>query len=229
MSQPWPESASTRTFARTVLVVEDNDFMRGLISDSLELRGFSVASAASAVDARRLLDRLDPDAVILDIDLGSGPTGLDMAEVIRAKASDVAILFLTSLPDPRFAGKADASVQKNVAYLNKHLLTDTDTLVEALEAVLTERGLSRFRHNELDSRPLANLSRTQIQVLQLLAEGKTNQQIADIRKRSLAATSSAVTRTLEAIGISETADQNVRVAAAVEYVNKVGLTRPILP
>ena len=225
MSQAWPESSSSRAFARTILVVEDNDFMRGLISDSLELRGFSVAAAASAVDARRLLDRLDPDAVILDIDLGAGPTGLDLAEMIQAKASDVAILFLTSIPDPRFAGKSDSSVQKNVAYLNKNLLKDTGVLIDALEAVLTERSLSSYRHNELDSRPLSKLSRTQIQVLQLLAEGKTNQQIADIRKRSLAATSSAVTRTLEAIGISETADQNVRVAAAVEYVSKVGLAR----
>lgn len=221
MSQPWTESAPVRNFARTVLVVEDNDFMRALISDSLELKGFSVTSAASAADAKRLIHAVDPDAIVLDIDLGPGPTGFDIADMLKSQASEVAILFLTSIPDPRFAGRDEKAVYKNAAYLNKHLLEDTSVLVDALEAVLTERGVREFRHDELDNRPLANLSRTQIQVLQLLAEGKTNQQIADIRKRSLAATSSAVTRTLEAIGVDADAEQNVRVAAAIAYASNV--------
>jgi DNA-binding NarL/FixJ family response regulator len=58
-------------------------------------------------------------------------------------------------------------------------------------------------------------------VLQLLAEGKTNQQIADIRQRSLAATESSITRTLEALGIATDAEQNVRVAAAMRFAGVV--------
>ena len=212
-----------RRFKRSVVVVEDDNFVRSLVADSLEGSGFAVSTAATAADAKRLIDAVDPDAVVLDVDLGPGPTGFDIADMLKAQASDVAILFLTSIPDPRFAGRDEKAVYKNAAYLNKHLLKDTSVLVRALEAVLTERGVSSFRHHELEERPLANLSRTQIQVLQLLAEGKTNQQIADIRKRSLAATSSAVTRTLDAIGIDAEAEQNVRVAAAIKYVGSVGL------
>lgn len=208
-------------FKRSVVVVEDDNFVRSLVADSLEGSGFNVSTAATAADAKRLINAVDPDAVVLDIDLGPGPTGFDIADMLKAQASDVAILFLTSIPDPRFAGRDEKAVYKNAAYLNKHLLEDTSVLVDALEAVLTDRGVSEFRHHELDDRPLANLSRTQIQVLQLLAEGKTNQQIADIRKRSLAATSSAVTRTLEAIGVDANAEQNVRVAAAIAYASNV--------
>lgn len=208
-------------FKRSVVVVEDDNFVRSLVADSLESSGFNVSTAATAADAKRLINAVDPDAVVLDIDLGPGPTGFDIADMLKAQASDVAILFLTSIPDPRFAGRDEKAVYKNAAYLNKHLLEDTSVLVDALEAVLTDRGVSEFRHHELDHRPLANLSRTQIQVLQLLAEGKTNQQIADIRKRSLAATSSAVTRTLEAIGVDADAEQNVRVAAAIAYASNV--------
>ena len=62
-----------------------------------------------------------------------------------------------------------------------------------------------------------------MQVLKLLAAGKTNQQIANERKRSLGATESAITRTLEAIGIDGDAEINVRVAAAMKYAALVGV------
>lgn len=209
------------TFSRSVVVVEDDAFMRSLLADSLDKAGFEVSTAASAADAKRLIKVVNPDAVVLDIGLGPGPDGFDLAENIRKLTPDIAIVFLTTMPDPRFAGRDDKAVYPNAAYLNKHLLSDSNTLVEALEAVLTERGVTGFRHHEAADRPLVNLSKTQIQVLQLVAQGKTNQQIADIRKRSLAATESAITRTLEALGIDARAEQNVRVAAAMRYVGVV--------
>jgi len=209
-------------YKRSVVVVEDDSFLRSLIADAIEAAGFSVSTAPNAADARRVINAIDPDAVVLDIDLGNGPTGFDIADSIRSQSEDTSIVFLTALPDPRFAGRENNAVYKNAAYLNKHLLEDTDTLIAALEAVLTERSISAFRHHEDENRPLAHLSRTQIQVLQLLAEGKTNQQIADARKRSLAATESAITRTLEALQIESSADINVRVVAAREYMTSVG-------
>lgn len=219
-----PAAAKTELFTRSVVIVEDDAFLRSLLADSLEKAGFDVSTAASAADAKRIIRVVDPDAVVLDIDLGPGPNGFDIADNLRKAAKDVAIVFLTSLPDPRFAGRDEKAVYKNSAYLNKHLLSDTMTLVDALESVLTERGVKRYRHHELDDRPLVNLSRTQIQVLQLIAEGKTNQQIADLRQRSLAATESAVTRTLEALGVDAQAEQNVRVTAAMRYASVVQST-----
>ena len=203
------------------MVVEDEGFLRSLLADSIEQAGFEVFTAANAADARRTISAVDPDAVVLDIDLGNGPTGFDIADTLRSKSEDTAIVFLTSMPDPRFVGREAKDVYKNAAYLNKNMLEDTNTLIAALEAALTDRDVSDYRHHEMEDRPLAKLSRTQIQVLQLLAEGKTNQQIADIRQRSYAATESAITRTLEALDIDSSAEINARVAAAREYMKQV--------
>lgn len=211
-------------YKRTVLVVENDDFLRSLIADSLENSGFQVATASNGLDAKRLITSVDPDALILDIDLGAGPTGLDVAAQVTLITPEVGIVFLTDLPDPRFA-RDQHEVKKNQAYLNKKLLSDSMVLVEAIEAVLMETGVEKFRHDKLAERPLANLSRTQLQILKLVSEGKTNQQIADIRQRSLSATESAVTRTLEELGILKDADQNVRVTAAAKYFEAISSHR----
>jgi DNA-binding NarL/FixJ family response regulator len=205
---------------RTVLVVENEDFLRSLIADSLEKAGFIVATAANGLDAKRLISSVDPDALVLDIDLGHGPTGLDVAAQISLTTPEVGIVFLTDLPDPRFA-REKHEVKKNQAYLNKKLLADSAVLVEAIEAVLLETGIDDFRHDKLEGRPLANLSRTQLQILKLLSEGKTNQQIANARGRSLSATESAVTRTLEELDIPKDAEVNVRVVATRKYFEAI--------
>ena len=66
-------------YQRSVLVVEDEHFIRALVSDKLINDGFRVQTAANAREARKITDAGDVDVVILDIDLGAGPNGLDFA------------------------------------------------------------------------------------------------------------------------------------------------------
>lgn len=212
-------------FRRSVVVVEDEDFLRGLLATTLETAGFAVSTASNALDAKQLIKTLDPDALVLDINLGPGPNGFDIAEASRITTPEIAIVFLTDLPDPRFAGRDAKSLPKGVAYLNKNLLEDNQTLVDALNAALTDTNISKFRHHELAERPFANLSRTQIQILQLLADGKTNQQIADLRERSLAATESAIARTLVALGVDTSAEGNARVEAVSKFLEVTKLLK----
>jgi DNA-binding NarL/FixJ family response regulator len=98
------------------------------------------------------------------------------------------------------------------------MLEDPSVLLEALNAVLLETGVGDYRHDSRDDRPFVKLSAAQIQTLRLIAEGKTNQQIAEIRQRSLPATESLVQRTLEVLGIPANATVNGRVRAASEFV-----------
>jgi DNA-binding NarL/FixJ family response regulator len=212
----WPDS--TARYERSVVLVEDDDLVRSLLASFLENSGFRVSTATNAPDAKRVINAVDPDAVVLDINLGRGPSGLDIADLLAAKRKDIAIVFLTGLSDTRFANRDMQTLHPNAAYLNKMMLKDPEVLIEALEAVLTERDISRFRHDRSVNRPFANLSKTQIQVLRLISEGKTNTQIAEIRARSLAATESAVTRTLKALGLDDSEDINVRVAAARAFL-----------
>lgn len=205
---------------RTVLVVENEDFLRTLIAQSLESHGFTVATAASALEAKKMLAKVDPDAAVLDIELGDGPTGLDFAAQLAITSPEVGIVFLTDLPDPRFA-RDHHEVKANQAYLNKKLLQSPDVLRDAINAVLFEESVEAFRHDQSENRPLAQLTRVQMEILKLISEGKTNQQIADIRNRSLGATESAITRTLDSLGIKRDAEVNVRVEAVRSYFQAV--------
>ena len=72
-------------YKRMVTVVEDNDLMRSLLATVLESAGFQVSTAANASDARRVIASVDPDAVVLDIDLGDGPNGLDVSDIYPQK------------------------------------------------------------------------------------------------------------------------------------------------
>ena len=212
-------------FQRSVVVVEDDSFMRSLLAEYLEQAGFLVSTASSAADARRQINAVDPDAVVLDIDLGPGPSGLDVAATLNTEANEVGIVFLTNYSDPRFAGEELTRVHPKAAYLNKHMIEDSSVLVAALNAVLVELDVEAYRYDKRADRPMSRLSASQIQALRLLAEGKTNQQIAEARKRTVEATESLITRTLAALGLDSTADMNARVTAAKEFMSQIAPPR----
>ena len=200
---------------RHVLLVEDEPLLRDLIAKSIEAHGFLVTTAANATDAKRAVKTVDPDAMVVDIELGPGPNGLDLAEVIANQRPDIGIVFLTNLPDPRFGGDGKV-VTKNQAYIRKGAIESTGELLEALEAVLRDRVTKEYRHDLASNRPLSNLSQRQISTLKLVAEGKTNQQIADLRGTSTRAVESMLSRIFEALGI-DPKSSNPRVEAASKY------------
>ena len=208
---------------RFVVVVEDEPFLRSLISDALTTAGFEVVSVGTAAEARKLFNKCDPDAAILDIDLGAGPTGLDMGEALLAQSPGTAVVYLTMLSDPRVINPASGLVNPRAAYLNKRKLSNTQELLDALEAVLHDQDISEYRHDLDPTSPIAKLSAGQLQVLQLVAKGMTNQQIADLRLRSLSATEALISRTFTTLGIDLGRDSNARILAVREYIRQAGI------
>lgn len=208
-------SAVAESKTRHVLLVEDEPLLRDLIAKSIEAQGFLVTTAANATDAKRAVKSVDPDAMVVDIELGPGPNGLDLAEVISKQRPDIGIVFLTNLPDPRFGGNGKA-VTRNQAYIRKGAIESTGELVDALEAVLRDRVTKEYRHDLASNRPLSNLSQRQIATLKLVSEGMTNQQIADLRGTSTRAVESMLSRIFEALGI-DPKSSNPRVEAASKY------------
>lgn len=206
--------------ARTVLVVEDDALLRDLIARALEGAAFVVETAASAADAKRAFGRLDPDAAVLDIELGPGPNGFDLAEVMREQSPHMAIVFLTNLPDPRFAARDPRGLPAGVAYLRKSQLSDVATLIETLDD--TMRGSVVPRHDLDPERPLAHLTRKQLEILRLIASGMTNGQIAAERGVTVKAVEDTVGRVCAALGLDASADLNLRVSAARRYLEITG-------
>lgn len=208
--------------SRTVVVVENESLLRDLIARSLETAGFHVATAANASDAKRACKAVDPDACVVDIELGPGPDGFDFAEYLNRESPDVGVVFLTNLPDPRFADRDLKTVKQNQAYLRKSQLVDSKELIEAVDAVLKEVNVAEYRHDMQEERPLADLSRRQITVLKLLAAGLSNSQIAEARGTTIRAVEGMISRIFQGLDINAQSEGNARVEAAKRYLSAVG-------
>jgi DNA-binding NarL/FixJ family response regulator len=207
---------------RTIVVVENESLLRDLIARSLEAAGFDVSTAANAADAKRAVKATDPDVCVVDIELGPGPNGFDFAEYLSREAQDVGVVFLTNLPDPRFANRDSKSITQNQAYLRKSQLVDSKELIEAVNAVLKEQDVDKFRHDQNLERPLADLSRRQISVLKLVAEGHSNNQIAEERGTTVRAVEGMVSRIFQALGVDAQGVGNARVEATRMYLSAAG-------
>ena len=204
-------------YSRHVVVVENEPLMRDLIGKTLEGAGFRVTTAANAADARRMHQAIDPDAMVIDIELGPGPDGFDLAAAVTAESPELAVVFLTNLPDPRLVGKDTKSIPKNAAYLRKSNLVDANELIDALNTVLKNEPIDRYRHDLDAARPLAALSAKQLEVLKQISEGLSNQQIADARQTSVRAVEGIVSRIFTALKIDVQDEGNSRVDAAKQY------------
>jgi DNA-binding NarL/FixJ family response regulator len=208
--------------SRTIVVVENESLLRDLIARSLETAGFHVSTAANAADAKRAVKAADPDVCVVDIELGPGPNGFDLADYLGREVPDVGVVFLTNLPDPRFANRDVKTVTQNQAYLRKSQLVDSKELVEAVNAVLKEVDVENFRHDKDMERPLAALSRRQISVLKLVAEGHSNNQIAEQRGTTVRAVEGMVSRIFQALGVEAQGLGNARVEATRLYLSAAG-------
>lgn len=204
------------------MVVEDDALLRSLIVSKLLADGFVVEATDSAATARKIADDFDPDVALLDIELGNGPTGIDLALILRKNQPEIALVFLTHIPEPRVVGIDNRKIPKNAAYLAKDRITDPTMLSEAIDAALRGKAGRDFRDDKRDY-PLAELSRSQLAVLQMVALGMSNAQIAKERDTTVRAVENLVKRAFEAAGIDTEAGGNPRVNAAREYIRIAGL------
>lgn len=206
---------------RRVVIVEDDPMTRGLLTELLTQGGFDATPAASASEAQTACQENDPDGVILDIELGPGPNGFDVADALLRRWPHLAVLFLTNLPDSRFAGRNPETLPAGVAYLRKEQLVQPGLLVETVDAVL--RGDAAVRDDRDPDRPMAGVSRTQVEVLRMVAMGMSNQQIALKRNTSARAVHDVIARALAAIGEDDSAEGSARVRAARSYMTAAGI------
>ncbi len=210
-------------FDRKLLIVDDEPMIRGLLSAKLEAEGFDVRTAATAAEARKVADDFDPDIAVLDIELGDGPTGIDLSLILRNKHPEIALVFLTHIPEPRVVGLDNRAIPRNAAYLVKDRMADPGLLLQAIEAAVRDRVSKDFRDDKNLDHALSEVSRSQLAVLQMIALGLSNHQIATERGTTVRAVENLVKRALEAAGIDPEGDSNPRVTAAREYIKLVGL------
>ena len=170
-----------------LLVVDDHEVVRqGLVALIDRREKFQVvAEAGSVEEALEAARRFQPDLVIMDVRLPDG-SGIEACREIRAELPATRVVMLTSYPDEEAV--LSAIIAGASGYLLKQIRARD--LVNALEAVgrgeslldpaVTEKVLERVRRiaSGTYTDELAQLTAQEQKILQLVAEGKTNKEIA---------------------------------------------------
>ena len=210
-----------------VVIGEDQALMREGLSLLLGRHGFEVLAAVA--DADELADgalELQPDLVITDIRMPPTHTddGLRAAHEIRAKAPEVAILVLSHYVQPRYVAELLEGGARGIGYLLKERVARVETFcadarrVCAGGSVLDPDVVSALLAGRRGEDLFEHLTPRQLEVLAMMAEGRSNAAIA----RALTITEKAVVKHVSHIysqlGIGEHGDDHRRVLAVVRYL-----------
>lgn len=166
-----------------VAVVEDEPLLRDLLVTGLGAQP-SIDVVASFGDPRLAISGIPsarPDVVTLDIDLGRGPTGVEVGIALRRAMPSLGIVLLSNHGRPEVLASLPDDVRGGWSYVLKGALHDIGTLVRAIESAAaglvtldpTVIGRARSRNASVE-----RLTRRQLEVLGLLAEGCSNAAIA---------------------------------------------------
>jgi DNA-binding NarL/FixJ family response regulator len=211
-----------------VVIAEDAAIMRDGLARLLEDRGYTVVAAVGDADA--LLDAVAehrPDVAVVDIRMPPTHTdeGLRAALTLRRDHPAVAVLLFSQYVETRYAAQLLAERPAGVGYLLKDRVADVREFVEALTRVVAGGtaldpdvvgqllGASR-RGATLDS----TLTPREIDVLALMAEGRSNAAIADRLVVSQGAVEKHVANIFLKLGLPISDNDNRRVLAVLRYL-----------
>ena len=168
-----------------VFLLDDHEVVRRGLRELLEDAGDLevVGEASTAAEALQRIPATRPDVAVLDVRLPDGD-GVEVCREIRSSMDDVACLMLTSYTDDE--ALFEAIMAGAAGYVLKQIRGNE--LVEAirtvasgqslLDPVATARVLERLREGEVTDEKVASLTDQERKLLDLLAEGLTNREIA---------------------------------------------------
>jgi DNA-binding NarL/FixJ family response regulator len=194
-----------------VLLVEDEEFTRTLIRDSLIRIGMSVVDVGSVHDALAAIDDFDPHVVVSDLDLGPGPDGADLLFKVEQTRPWTGMVVLTAHASPELALHGESRIPANARYLVKSQISSTEYLKAAIEESIANPGMKSEINKNSDDQFV--ISPTQGEILRMIADGLSNAAIARERNVTLRAAEALIQRTFAALGVKGDPDVNSRVVA----------------
>jgi DNA-binding NarL/FixJ family response regulator len=210
-----------------VAIAEDGVLLREGLTRLLAEAGFEVVAQCGDADELLLKVRSNPlDAVIVDIRLP--PThsdeGLRAALEIRERHPSVGVLVLSQYVELGLAMKLLADSAEGVGYLLKDRISDVDDFVSALrrvadggsaiDPIIVSTLLSRQRSDD----PLELLTPREREVLVLMAEGSSNQGIAEKLVITTRAVEKYVSNIFGKLGLPSTGSESRRVLAVLAFL-----------
>jgi len=214
-----------------VILADDSVLLREGLARMLVESGFEVV--AQVGDAEALLAAVDadpPDVCIVDIRMPPTNTteGLRAALHLRVHHPEVAVLVLSQYVETRYAMELLAQGADGVGYLLKDRVGDIAELLAALRSVVAGRSVidpavvSRLvgRHRRAD--PMEALTAREREVLEQMAEGRSNRAIGERLFLSPKTVEAHVSSIFSKLGIEDTADDNRRVLSVLTWLRGDG-------
>jgi DNA-binding NarL/FixJ family response regulator/class 3 adenylate cyclase len=210
-----------------VVIAEDSVLLREGIARLLEDQGFEVAAqSGTAEDLLRHVGMHKPDVAIVDIRMPPTQTdeGLRAAQEIRERWPDTGVLVLSQYVEPGYAMELLGENAEGVGYLLKDRVSDVEEFAaavrrvgeggSALDPAVVSQLVGRRRRDD----PLQGLTPREREVLELMAEGRSNQAIADRMVITLRAVEKHVTSIFGKLRLSSTDQDHRRVLAVLTFL-----------
>ena len=206
-----------------VILIEDDLFTRSTLSALLKHRGFEVVGLTDSVEEALMIQGLYlPEVALVDLDLGPGPNGIDVATALRKVNPNIGVVMLTTFMDPRFTGTNNLPLPKGARFLTKDELIDISTLVISILQVL-RNPLSHARQPKGSD---SSLTKGQIEILKLVSEGHTTSSIALTRGVSEKSIEATLSRIHSSLGLPKTKQLNPRVQLTRAFFSLTGKKPP---
>jgi DNA-binding NarL/FixJ family response regulator len=211
-----------------VVIAEDLALLRDGLIRLLEAYGFEIAEAVdNGPSLLRALMTLRPDVAVVDVRLPPTLTDEGLTAAIQARAAipGLPVLVLSQHVEPLYARELLAGPGGGVGYLLKERVSDVGRFVEAVRTVagggtvLDPEVVAQLLARRARAEPLLGLTPRELEVLGLMAEGRSNAATA----ARLVVTEKAVSKHINSIfaklGLPPSEDDNRRVLAVLAYLD----------
>ena len=210
-----------------VVIADDDVLLREGIASLLREAGFEIVGQSStAGDLLLKVGSYKPDVAIVDIRMPPSHTdeGLGAAKSIRERHPEVGVLVLSQYVEPSYAMELIADDAEGVGYLLKDRVSDINEFASSVQrvaeggsaldpAIVTEL-VGRRRGDD----PVATLTPRERQVLELMAEGRSNQSIAQKLVVTERAVEKHVTNIFGKLNLPASAEDHRRVLAVLAFL-----------
>ena len=199
-----------------LMLVDDDPFTRLTLCATLKSLAFSnIAQAASVVEAITIAEDVKPQVAIVDLDLGEGPTGIDLAHRLREISPRIGIVVLSTYTEPRLIGSKQQVMPDRAIYVVKQSITSSDMLLDAITKSLS--SVAFISESVAPPSPLAEFGDTQVAIMRLISAGLSNAEIAESLIMREGSVEKSIARLIKNLGIKASRKQNQRVLIAQEF------------
>jgi DNA-binding NarL/FixJ family response regulator len=212
-----------------VVVADDAVILREGLARLLEEAGFEVVGlAADADDLYSLVERMSPDVAIVDIRMPPTHTdeGLRAAKLVRARWPHVGILVLSQYVQARYAVELLAQGTERVGYMLKDRVSDLEELAASVRRVAEGASVldpavvaQLVGQRRKGDTPLEDLTERELEVLALMAEGRSNKAIAERLFITEHTVEKHVKNIFATLRLPPSDDDHRRVLAVVTFLN----------